>query len=155
MLIGQGEALNLDLSGFYHRLYALLAVLACETDIEVTAVRRDQPADASQRDHHIGQDEKEEEDTWDEAVRSEADLLFDCLNRMFITGPKTSPQRVAAFVKRLMVASLYWPPKTSARSIRFVHRLFIKYPLLVNWLVPDDPTDSKHSHGGNNDDDDN
>ncbi|KAJ1922323.1 hypothetical protein H4219_000185 [Mycoemilia scoparia] len=132
ILSGQGEALNLDLGDFYRHLYSLLGELSCRSNIESTKFND------PKNNENAGQDKSESEIDWNEKVRSEADLLFDCLNRMFFVGPKTNPQRVAAFMKRLMIASLYWPSKTAVRAIRFVHKLFIKYSKLTSWLIPEE-----------------
>ncbi|PIA17312.1 NOC3p-domain-containing protein [Coemansia reversa NRRL 1564] len=111
ILTGQGEALNLDIKDFFYQLYALLPPLAARPQIEATQA------------------------TWEETVRSESDLLFECLQLMFLGRTKVSSiTRVAAFCKRIAECALCWPPKTAVRAIEFMHRLLIKYPALDRLL---------------------
>ncbi|KAJ2780754.1 hypothetical protein H4R18_003266, partial [Coemansia javaensis] len=80
---------------------------------------------------------------WEETVRSEADLLFECLHLMFLGRTKVaSVPRVAAFCKRLAVGALHWPPRTAARAIDFIYRLLIKYPALDCLLSSDEQAGS-------------
>ncbi|KAJ2798736.1 hypothetical protein H4R20_004714, partial [Coemansia guatemalensis] len=81
------------------------------------------------------QSEQLEEAAWEETLRSESDLLFECLQLMFLGRTKVSSlTRVAAFCKRIAECALCWPPKTAVRAIEFIHRLLIKYPALDRML---------------------
>ncbi|KAJ2719589.1 hypothetical protein GGI07_005115 [Coemansia sp. Benny D115] len=153
ILCGQGEALNLDLKDFFYQLYALLPPLSTNAQIEATrmsalsdgtrytvylspaevaaanALRIGQERDAKEDGAKQEGDNQLNEAMWEETVRSEADLLFECLELMFLGRTKVSSlTRVSSFCKRLCEGALYWPPKTAVRAIEFVHRLVIKYP---------------------------
>ncbi|KAJ1799727.1 hypothetical protein LPJ59_001629 [Coemansia sp. RSA 2399] len=151
ILTGQGEALNLDLKDFFYQLYALLPPLSTNAQIEATRMSALSdgtrytvyltPAEiASANAERIGQSQSTEdggvqaesqlkEAMWEETVRSESDLLFECLEMMFLGRTKVSSlTRVASFCKRLAECALYWPPKTAKAAVEFIHRLLIKYP---------------------------
>ncbi|KAJ1665483.1 hypothetical protein IW140_003192 [Coemansia sp. RSA 1813] len=151
ILTGQGEALNLDLKDFFYQLYALLPPLSTNAQIEATRMSALSdgtrytvylsPAEvASANAERIGQsqgteatsaqaDSQLKEAMWEETVRSESDLLFECLEMMFLGRTKVSSiTRVASFCKRLAECALYWPPKTAKATVEFIHRLLIKYP---------------------------
>ncbi|KAJ1878649.1 hypothetical protein LPJ57_003295 [Coemansia sp. RSA 486] len=152
ILTGQGEALNLDIKDFFHQIYALLPPLGTTAQIEATRMSALSdgtrytvylsPADvaaanaariAQRRNARVSgnTDEQLDEAMWEETVRSEADLLFECLELMFLGRSKVSSiTRVASFCKRLCECALYWPPRTAVRAIEFVHKVFIKYPAL-------------------------
>ncbi|KAJ1889818.1 hypothetical protein LPJ66_007828 [Kickxella alabastrina] len=156
ILTGQGEALNLDLKDFFYQLYALIPPLGTNPQIEATRMSTMSdgtrytvyltPAEVAaanatrivlQREAKsgnvapIGTDTQLDEAMWEETVRSESDLMFECLELMFLGRTKVSSMiRVASYCKRLCECALYWPPKTAVKAIEFVHRLFIKYPTL-------------------------
>ncbi|KAJ1813777.1 hypothetical protein LPJ75_003048, partial [Coemansia sp. RSA 2598] len=152
ILTGQGEALNLDIKDFFYQIYALMPPLATTAQIEATRMSALSdgtrytiylsPADvAAANAARIARrkgalasgsaDEQLDEAMWEETVRSEADLLFECLELMFLGRSKVSSiTRVASFCKRLCECALYWPPRTAVRAIEFVHKVFIKYPAL-------------------------
>ncbi|KAJ2612251.1 hypothetical protein H4S08_002785 [Coemansia sp. RSA 1365] len=158
ILTGQGEALNLDIKDFFYQLYALLPPLATRPQIEATRMSaqsdgtryivylmpaevaasnaaRALTASAAEQMNGAEQGEQLEEATWEETVRSESDLLFECLQLMFLGRTKVSSiTRVAAFCKRIAECALCWPPKTAVRAIEFMHRLLIKYPALDRLL---------------------
>ncbi|KAJ1951692.1 hypothetical protein EC988_003965 [Linderina pennispora] len=156
ILTGQGEALNLDIKDFFHQLYALLPPLAAHAQIEATRLSSLSdgtrftvylaPAEVAQanaervaRQEDTEQPQQLEEAMWEATVRSEADLLFECLELMFLGRTKVSSvTRVAAFVKRLAEGALYWPPKTAVRAIAFIHKLMVKYPHLDRLFASDE-----------------
>ncbi|TDL27539.1 nucleolar complex-associated protein 3 [Rickenella mellea] len=115
LLTGQGEALNIDLSDFVNRLYAIILPLSALPGVE-------EPA-PNTRGHsgvksHVGGD-------------SPADMLFRALNLVFTPRASAStapPWRSAAFAKRLMTAALHFPPTTARRSLVFVESLLAKEP---------------------------
>ncbi|KAJ2547201.1 hypothetical protein EV175_005314, partial [Coemansia sp. RSA 1933] len=153
ILTGQGEALNLDVKDFFYQLYALLPPLSTNSQIEATRMSALSdgtrytvyltPAEiASANAERISQSQSQtaggdsmqadsqlKEAMWEETVRSEAGLLFECLEMMFLGRTKVSSiTRVASFCKRLAECALYWPPKTAKTAVEFIHRLLIKYP---------------------------
>ncbi|KAI9501551.1 hypothetical protein GGI25_005525 [Coemansia spiralis] len=153
ILTGQGEALNLDLKDFFYQLYALLPPLSANPQIEATRMSAlsdgtrytvyMMPAEiAAANAERIGQSQAARNDVvnndlqlneamWEETVRSESDILFECLEMMFLGRTKVSSvTRVAAFCKRIVECALYWPPKTAKKAVEFIHRLLIKYPTL-------------------------
>ncbi|KAF9005619.1 nucleolar complex-associated protein-domain-containing protein [Cyathus striatus] len=123
LLTGQGEALNIDLSDFVARLYTLLLPLSMMSDIDSPL-----PFSVSNYDH-AGKTE------------SIADMLFRALDLVF--SPRTSgsaapPWRSAAFSKRLLLASLHWPPPIAIRAIKFVLDLVAKDRKLEALLCTED-----------------
>ncbi|KAJ2881079.1 hypothetical protein H4R27_004316 [Coemansia aciculifera] len=155
ILTGQGEALNLDIKDFFHQMYALLPPLAANPRIEATRMSALSdgtrytvyltPADVATRNAQLRaakagssaglESAQLDEALWEETVRSEADLLFECLELMFLGRSKVSSiTRVAAFSKRLAAAALYWPPRTAVRAVELIHRLLLKYPGLDRML---------------------
>ncbi|KAJ1999474.1 hypothetical protein GGI04_004557 [Coemansia thaxteri] len=155
ILTGQGEALNLDIKDFFHQLYALLPPLATNPRIEATRMSALSdgtrytvyltPADVAARTAQLRaaksgaagglESAQLDEAVWEETVRSEADLLFESLELMFLGRSKVaSLTRVAAFAKRLAAAALHWPPRTAVRAVEFIHRLLLKYPGLDRML---------------------
>ncbi|KAJ2080459.1 hypothetical protein H4R24_003071 [Coemansia sp. RSA 988] len=166
ILTGQGEALNLDIKEFFYQLYALLPPLAARPQIEATRVSAQsdgtryivylmpaevaasnaaRAATATEAGHMDGAEQSEqlEEAAWEETMRSESDLLFECLQLMFLGRTKVSSlTRVAAFCKRIAECALSWPPKTAVRAIEFIHRLLIKYPALDRMLSSEEQAGS-------------
>ncbi|KAH9854145.1 nucleolar complex-associated protein 3 [Lenzites betulinus] len=121
LLSGQGEALDIDLSDFINRLYAILPQLALMLDIEAPPPRPVRSGAAP--------------------APSTADVLFRALRLAFT--PRTSagaapPWRSAAFAKRLLGAALQWPPGAAARAITFVGELVERDPKLAALLATED-----------------
>ena len=117
-----GEALNIDLTDFTSGLYAIILQLSLMNDIE--SVPFSTSGDASSENRP-----------------SLADMLFQALD--IILSPRTSgsagpPSRYAAFAKRLLSASLHWPPATVLRTIDFVRGLIAKTPKLEAMLSTED-----------------
>ena len=120
-----GEALDIDLSDFINRLYAMLPSLAIMADIETTPPTsfKSSSAAASPRPQTV------------------SDMLFRALHLVFTrrTATGASPHwRSAAFAKRLLTASLQWPPSTATRAIAFVGDLVERDPKLEALLSTDD-----------------
>lgn len=70
-----------------------------------------------------------------------ADMLFRALNIVF--SPRSSGNtaihwRSAAFGKRLLIASLNWPPSSALRALEFVESLVAKDPKLEALLSTED-----------------
>ncbi|KAJ2598257.1 hypothetical protein EV177_007564, partial [Coemansia sp. RSA 1804] len=154
ILTGQGEALNLDIKDFFYQLYALIPPLCTNAQIEATrmsalsdgtrytvyltpaevaAANAERISQSQIQDSEISVNAESQlrEAMWEETVRSESDLLFECLEMMFLGRTKVSSiTRVASFCKRLAESALYWPPKTAKTAVEFIHKLLIKYPAL-------------------------
>ncbi|CAE6510140.1 unnamed protein product [Rhizoctonia solani] len=120
LLSGQGEALNIDLNDFVQHLYSLILPLSLSPNIESSS------QNSTGKSIHLA---------------SSADLLFRALNKVF--APRTAstvhpPWRVAAFAKRLLTASMHFPPGSSVRALEFVHALIVKHPQLDALLGSED-----------------
>lgn len=75
--------------------------------------------------------------------QSVADMLFRALDIVFsprTSGAASPPWRSAAFAKRLLTASLNWPPATILRALDFVGGLVAKDPKLEALLSTEDRT---------------
>ncbi|KAG5727683.1 Nucleolar complex protein 3 like protein [Termitomyces sp. T112] len=124
LLSGQGEALNLDLSDFISALYALILPLSFMIEI-----------DTAPPPPGIGSKPVK--------TLSISDMLFRTLNIVFSPrslGTTAPPGRSAAFAKRLLSASLHWPPTTAQRALEFVGGLIAKDPKLEALLSTKDQT---------------
>ncbi|TFY63968.1 hypothetical protein EVJ58_g2909 [Rhodofomes roseus] len=108
LLSGQGEALDIDLSEFVNRLYAILPSLGLAHDVETV------PEVAFKSDVRVSK------------PSTTADMLFRALDLVFAPRASSSaapPWRAAAFAKRLLTAALQWPPATAGRAIELVRAL--------------------------------
>lgn len=103
-----GEALNIDLSDFISRLFAMLLPLSFAFEIE-------------------GQSS-----VIDMLFRA-LNVIFSPK-----TSGATSPWRSAAFTKRLLSVSLQWPPFAALRTLDFVSSLIAKDPKLEAMLSTED-----------------
>lgn len=120
-----GEALNIDLTDFISRLYAIILPLSLMTDIDTLPVSSFSSAVRPVKTHSV------------------ADMLFRALNIVFSPrtfGTAAPPWRSAAFAKRLLSASLHWPPATTLRTLDFVGGLIAKDPKLEALLSTEDRT---------------
>lgn len=75
--------------------------------------------------------------------QSVADMLFRALNIVFSPrtfGTAAPPWRSAAFAKRLLTASLNWPPAVALRALDFVGGLLAKDSKLEALLTTEDRT---------------
>ncbi|PSR74928.1 hypothetical protein PHLCEN_2v9462 [Hermanssonia centrifuga] len=73
--------------------------------------------------------------------QSLSDLVFRALHLAFsrrTSAGASPPWRSAAFAKRLLTASLQWPPNTALRAITFVGDLVERDPKLEALLSTDD-----------------
>lgn len=123
LLSGQGEALNIDLSDFVNHLYAIMLPVSLLPQIN------DPPPTKFISNLRISKPE------------SIADMLFRALNIVF--SPRTSggtviPWRSAAFSKRLLIASINWPPNLTLRALEFIEALVAKDPKLEALLSTED-----------------
>ncbi|KAF9053640.1 NOC3p-domain-containing protein [Hymenopellis radicata] len=117
LLSGQGEALNIDLTDFVSHLYTIIPPLSLASDI-------DRPI----AEHGGG-------------TSSLANKLFRALDIVFSPrslGATAPSWRSAAFAKRLLGASLHWPPTLALRSLNFVDGLILKDEKLENLLFTEE-----------------
>ncbi|KAK7693590.1 hypothetical protein QCA50_003159 [Cerrena zonata] len=123
LLSGQGEALDIDLSDFINGLYAMIPLLSLMSHIETA------PSSKFQADVRVSKS------------LSTSEMLFRALQLAF--SPRASvaaspPWRSAAFAKRLLTASMHWPPATVVRAIDFVTGLVERDSKLEALLSTDD-----------------
>ncbi|KAI6097863.1 CBF/Mak21 family-domain-containing protein [Pisolithus sp. B1] len=105
---GQGEALNIDLT-YYRRSTTLRR-------LNSPRIRISKP-------------------------ESIADMLFRALNIVFSpreSGGTVVPWRSAAFAKRLLIASINWPPNITLRALEFIKALVARDPKLEALLSTED-----------------
>ena len=107
-----GEAINIDLGDLITQLYSIILPLSLMQTIETAPTQR----------------------------QSVADMLFVALNIVFSPGSASPPWRSAAFAKRLLTASLNWPPSTVLRVLDFVGGLIAKDTKLEALLSTEDRT---------------
>ncbi|KAG1731914.1 CBF/Mak21 family-domain-containing protein [Suillus lakei] len=103
-----GEALNIDLTDFVNHLYAIILPISISMQVDAPPTM---------------------------------DMLFRALNIIF--SPRSSGNtaihwRSAAFGKRLLIASLNWPPSSALRALDFVESLVAKDPKLEALLSTED-----------------
>ncbi|KAL4073525.1 nucleolar complex-associated protein-domain-containing protein [Scleroderma citrinum] len=123
LLSGQGEALNIDLSDFVNHLYAIILPISLLPQIDdppparfISTFRSAKP-------------------------QTTADMLFRALSIIFSprsAGGMSITWRSAAFSKRLLIASLNWPPNVMLRALEFVEALLSKDPKLEAFLSTED-----------------
>lgn len=123
LLSGQGEALNIDLTDFINHLYAIILPVSISMQVDAP------PPSAFVS--NFGNSKPP----------STADMLFRALNIVF--SPRSSGNtamhwRSAAFSKRLLIASLNWPPSAALRALEFVESLVAKDPKLEALLSTED-----------------
>ncbi|CAL1704830.1 unnamed protein product [Somion occarium] len=123
LLSGQGEALDIDLGDFINGLYAMIPSLSLMPHIETS------PSTEFKSDIRVSK------------PLSTSEMLFRALQLAF--SPRASvaaspPWRSAAFAKRLLTASLHWPPTTILRGLEFVGGLLERDSKLEALLSTDD-----------------
>lgn len=120
LLSGQGEALNIDLSDFIAHLYALILPLALSPTIEERpAVAETLAAAAAGAAKGKGPGNGKGKSKPPSHLGTEADLLFRAVD-LALLRPRASTvpaERSAAFTKRLLSASLHWPPTSILRAL--------------------------------------
>lgn len=120
-----GEALNIDLSDFINHLYAIILPVSLLPQIDVPLPTQFISKFRTTRSPAI------------------ADMLFGAL--MVVFAPRTlggpsMPWRSAAFAKRLLIASINWPPSVTLRALEFIETLLAKDPKLEALLSTEDRT---------------
>ncbi|KAH6918617.1 nucleolar complex-associated protein 3 [Coprinopsis sp. MPI-PUGE-AT-0042] len=142
LLSGQGEALNIDLSDFITELYKMLLPLSFLANIDAPHPEMRVPSSKASSSKHTSPS------CTDLPPPSIADLLFSTLSTIFshrsagTNGLGSPPWRAAAFAKRLLMASLHWPPPVALRTVTFVRGLVAKNPKLEGMLTTEDRTHS-------------
>ncbi|GAA5820622.1 hypothetical protein JCM3770_003556 [Rhodotorula araucariae] len=122
LLQGQGEALNIDLGDFVSALYALILPLSLSPTFEEAPYLAQNAMTLAHRETY-------------KLAQTEADLVFRALSGIFLI-PRSlpSPIRTLAFAKRLLSASLHWPPASQLRTLSFLRSLLIREPRLEAML---------------------
>ncbi|KAG2132483.1 nucleolar complex-associated protein-domain-containing protein [Suillus bovinus] len=123
LLSGQGEALNIDLTDFINHLYAIILPVSISMQVDAPPPNAFVSKFGNSKPPSI------------------ADMLFRALNIVF--SPRSSGNtaihwRSAAFGKRLLIASLNWPPSSALRALEFVENLVAKDPKLEALLSTED-----------------
>lgn len=116
--------MNIDLTDFINLLYALIVPLSITAGIESPINSR-----ASRNSKAVNKGD------------TPADMMFRALNLAFSprsSSSKHPPWRSAAFAKRLLTASLHFPPSTALRALGFVRILLVKEPKLEALLSTED-----------------
>ncbi|GAA5832370.1 hypothetical protein JCM11251_006425 [Rhodosporidiobolus azoricus] len=125
LLQGQGESLNIDLGEFVSALYALILPLSFSSTFEEAPYLARSTISTHRHTHKLAQ--------------TEADLLFRALSAVFLVSRSLpSPLRTMAFSKRLLSASLHWPPTSQLRTLGFLRSLLLREPKLEAMLETGD-----------------
>ncbi|BGP41515.1 hypothetical protein JCM10449v2_005504 [Rhodotorula kratochvilovae] len=115
-------ALNIDLGDFVSALYALILPLSLSPTFEEAPYLAQNAMTLAHRQTY-------------KLAQTEADLVFRALSGIFLI-PRSlpSPIRTLAFAKRLLSASLHWPPASQLRTLTFLRSLLIREPRLEAML---------------------
>ncbi|TNY18573.1 nucleolar complex-associated protein 3 [Rhodotorula diobovata] len=126
LLQGQGEALNIDLGDFVTALYSLILPLSLSPTFEEAPYLAQNAMTLAHKQTY-------------KLAQTEADLVFRALSAIFLL-PRSlpSPIRTLAFAKRLLSASLHWPPASQLRTLSFLRSLLIREPRLEAMLETSD-----------------
>ncbi|GAA5933036.1 hypothetical protein JCM3775_005295 [Rhodotorula graminis] len=126
LLQGQGEALNVDLGDFVTALYSLILPLSLSPTFEEAPYLAQNAMTLAHKQTY-------------KLAQTEADLVFRALTAIFLL-PRSlpSPIRTLAFAKRLLSASLHWPPASQLRTLSFLRSLLIREPRLEAMLETSD-----------------
>ena len=106
-----------DLNKFVDYLYSLLPNLSLDTEIEFShkTLRLMDPLSS---ELNIKSSVN---------VSTKAELLLRCLNAIFFNSKSGSSKRALAFTKRLYLAALHLPEKSSVASMKFIDKLIGRY----------------------------
>lgn len=124
-MVATGEALNIDLGDFITELYRILLPLSLVPDVDIATTP---PSHSAARD---------------DASATVGDMLFRALNLAFsprVVGSAAPSWRAAAFSKRLLAASLHWPPSIVLQTLEFVRTLIGRDSKLEGLLSTEDRT---------------
>ncbi|MBW0465220.1 hypothetical protein O181_004935 [Austropuccinia psidii MF-1] len=124
LLLGQGEALNLDLTDFVNSFYGLLLPLSTIFDVEEGI----KPVDDSVKSKTRA------------GSSSIGDLLIKALELIFLMSRSVIPPiRALAFAKRLLTVSLSFPSTTTLKIIEFINKLAHRQPAVKTILMLSNP----------------
>ncbi|CAB4252520.1 similar to Saccharomyces cerevisiae YLR002C NOC3 Protein that forms a nuclear complex with Noc2p that binds to 66S ribosomal precursors to mediate their intranuclear transport [Maudiozyma barnettii] len=109
--------ISVDLSTFVNALYAILFNVALDADIELSykSLRLADPLNMELVKPSVN-------------VSTKAELLLKALNYIFFRTNSGTRERAAAFTKRLYVAIMHTPEKTTVAVLKFIDKLMTKYP---------------------------
>lgn len=123
LILGIGEALNIDLDDFVNHLYTLIIPFSITIGIEDRPLQSQSQSRTKTSGAAASQSQSQ----------SCADLFFRCLTLMFHSRSSNSNHpswRCAAFAKRLAIASLSLPPASAARALDSIRVLLAKHTTL-------------------------
>lgn len=108
--------MSIDLTKFVSNLYAVLADLCLDPDLELNhkTLRLADPLATSYEKPSVN-------------VSTKSELLLRCLDHIFFNSKNGSLPRATAFAKRLYISSLHTPEKTSLATLKFVGKLMSRY----------------------------
>lgn len=109
--------ISVDLSTFVNALYAILFNVALDADIELSykSLRLADPLNQELVKPSVN-------------VSTKAELLLKALDYTFFRTNSGTRERAAAFTKRLYVAMMHTPERTTVALLKFVDKLMTKYP---------------------------
>ncbi|SMN18607.1 similar to Saccharomyces cerevisiae YLR002C NOC3 Protein that forms a nuclear complex with Noc2p that binds to 66S ribosomal precursors to mediate their intranuclear transport [Maudiozyma saulgeensis] len=109
--------ISVDLSTFVNALYAILFNVALDADIELSykSLRLADPLNLELVKPSVN-------------VSTKAELLLKALDYTFFRTNSGTRERAAAFTKRLYVAIMHTPEKTTVALLKFIDKLMTKYP---------------------------
>lgn len=119
--------ISVDLSAFVDALYALLPYLSLDPDVEFShkSLRLTDPLNAELVKPSVN-------------VSTKAELLLKALDHIFFRTKSGTKQRASAFTKRIYMAMLHTPEKTSIALLKFLEKLSTRYPEIRGLYSTDD-----------------
>ncbi|QEU60719.1 Noc3 [Kluyveromyces lactis] len=119
--------LSMDLSSFVDALFTVLPYLSFDADIEFShkSLRLADPLNNELVKPSVN-------------VSTKAELLLKALDHVFFRSKSGTKQRAAAFTKRIYMALLHTPEKTSIALLKFLDKLTTKYPEVLGLYSTDD-----------------
>ncbi|KAG0682883.1 hypothetical protein C6P40_001795 [Pichia californica] len=123
------KKVNVDLNKFVDYLYSLLPNLSLDTEIEFShkTLRLIDPL--STTDLNLKPSVN---------VSTKAELLLRCLNAIFFNSKSGSSKRALAFTKRLYLASLHLPEKSTVAILKFIDKLMGRFDELKTLYSTED-----------------
>lgn len=118
-----------DLNKFVDYLYSLLPNLALDAEIEFShkTLRLIDPLSTTELNLKPSVN-----------VSTKAELLLRCLNAIFFNSKSGSSKRALAFTKRLYLASLHLPEKSTVAIFKFIDKLMGRYEELKTLYTTED-----------------
>jgi nucleolar complex protein 3 len=108
--------ISMDLSKFVNVLYTIVAELSLDCDLEFShkTLRIADPLTLELEKPSVN-------------VSTKSELLLRCLDNIFFRSRNGTASRATAFIKRLYIASLNMPEKTSLATLKFIGKLMARY----------------------------